>query len=61
VEDPQPAIDFLAQREREAAARELEQFMKNEWIESFELKASIRARIATLTTQQPTAFFRVEK
>jgi hypothetical protein len=61
IESAQPALDWLAQREREAAARELEQFMKNEWIESFELKAIIHARIAALTTQQPTACFREEK
>ena len=56
----QPALDWLAQREREAAARELEQLMKNEWIESFELKAIIHARIAVLTKQQPAACFRSE-
>lgn len=56
----QSALDWLAQREREAAVRELEQFMKNEWIESFELKASIYARIAALTKQQPAACSRSE-
>jgi hypothetical protein len=50
----------LAAACREAAARELEQFMKNEWIEGFELKASIYARIAALTKQQPTACPRSE-
>ena len=56
----QPALDWLAQREREAVVRELEQLMKNEWIESFELKARIRTRIAALTNQQPTACSRSE-
>jgi hypothetical protein len=58
--DSQPALDWLAQREREAAARELEGLMEREWIESFELKASINARIAALTTQQPAACPRSE-
>ena len=57
---PTPALDWLAQREREAVVRELEQLMKNEWIESFELKARIRTRIAALTNQQPTACSRSE-
>jgi hypothetical protein len=57
----QPALDWLAQREREAAARELEQLMESEWKwEEFELKASIHARIAALTNQQPTACSRSE-
>jgi hypothetical protein len=54
------SLAWLAQREREAAARELEGLMKNEWIESFQLKASIHARIAALTNQQPTACPRSE-
>jgi hypothetical protein len=57
---PTTALDWLAQVKREAAVRELEQLMKNEWIESFELKASIYARIAALANQQPTACPRSE-
>jgi pyruvate/2-oxoglutarate dehydrogenase complex dihydrolipoamide acyltransferase (E2) component len=57
----QPALHWLAQREREAAARELEALMESEWKwEEFGLKASINARIAALTTQQPTACPRSE-
>jgi len=57
----QPALDWLAQREREAAVRELEQLMESEWKwEEFELKARVNARIAALTTQQPTACPRSE-
>jgi hypothetical protein len=57
----QPALHWLAQREREAAARELEQLMESEWKwEEFELKAIIHARIAALTNQQPTACPRSE-
>jgi hypothetical protein len=52
----QPALDWLAQREREAAARELEGLMESEWKwEEFELKASIYARLADLRNEQPTA------
>jgi len=58
---PTPALDWLAQREREAAARELEQLMESEWKwEEFELKASIHARIADLRDEQHTACFRNE-
>jgi len=57
---PTTALDWLAQREREAAAMELERFMKNEWIASFELRASIYARIADLRDEQPTACSRSE-
>jgi hypothetical protein len=57
---PTPALDWLAQREREAAAMELEQLMENEWIENFQLKASIHARIADLRDEQPTACPRSE-
>jgi hypothetical protein len=61
LDDAQPALDWLAQREREAAARELEGLMESEWKwEEFELKASIYARIAALTNQQPTACPRSE-
>jgi hypothetical protein len=60
LDSAQPSLAWLAQRQREAAARELEQVMKNEWIESFQLKASIHARIAALTNQQPTACPRSE-
>jgi hypothetical protein len=60
-DDAQPALDWLARREREAAVRELKQLMESEWKwEEFELKASIHARIAALTNQQPTACFRSE-
>jgi hypothetical protein len=61
LDSSQPALDWLAQREREAVVRELEQLMESEWKwEEFELKASIHARLADLRTQQPTACPRSE-
>jgi hypothetical protein len=58
---PTPALAWLAQREREAVVRELEQLMESEWKwEEFELKASIYARIADLRDEQPTACPRSE-
>lgn len=55
------ALSWLAHREREAAVRELEGLMESEWKwGEFELKASIYARIAALTKQQPTACSRSE-
>ena len=61
TDNTQPALDWLAQQRREAAARELEQLMESEWKwEEFELKAIIHARIAALTNQQPTACPRSE-
>jgi chromosome segregation ATPase len=57
----QPALDWLAQQRREAAARELEALMESEWKwEEFGLKAGIHARIGALTSQQPTACSRSE-
>jgi hypothetical protein len=57
----QPALDWLAEREREAAARELEGLVEREWKwEEFELKASIYARIADLRDEQHTACSRSE-
>jgi hypothetical protein len=57
----QPAFDWLAQREREAAARELEGLMESEWRwEEFGLKASIHARIADLRDEHHTACARSE-
>jgi hypothetical protein len=59
--DAQPASDWLAHRDREAAARELEQLMEGEWKwEEFGLKASFNARIADLRDEQPTACPRSE-
>jgi hypothetical protein len=57
VEEPQPALDWLAQREREAAARELEGLMESQWKwEEFELKAGIHARIADLAESDAALF-----
>jgi hypothetical protein len=58
---PTPALDWLAQREREAVVRELEQLMESEWKwEEFELQASIHARLADLRNQQFAACSRNE-
>jgi len=59
----QPALDWLAQREREAAARELNQLgpLGSSNQELFMVPWSeIKQRIAALTTQQPTACPRSE-
>jgi hypothetical protein len=60
----QPALDWLAQREREAAARELNQLgpLGSSNQELFMVPWSeIKQRIAALTNQQPTACSREEK
>jgi hypothetical protein len=57
----QPALNWLAQREREAVVAELEQLIQSEWKwKEFDLISSIHARIAALTNQQPAACSRNE-
>jgi hypothetical protein len=65
--DSQPALDWLAQREREAAVAELRGLWSG-WVQNDlyrsgvgEVWRYIRDRAAALATQQPTACFREEK
>jgi hypothetical protein len=62
VEEPEPALDWLAQREREAVVAELRDWAER-WWESFSdfSAGDFNQRIAAVTTQQPTACPREEK
>jgi hypothetical protein len=61
VEEPQPALDWLAQREREAVVAELRDWAERWWESHSDFSAGdFKQRIAALTNQQPTACPRSE-
>jgi hypothetical protein len=59
--DSQPALDWLAQREREAVVAELREWAERWWESHSDFSAGdFNQRIAALTNQQPTACSRSE-